>query len=104
VLCGADPYANEETFTAPSQQQQQQQQQQQLGDDEVTTTTSTGSLQQFILSLLRLIDESCVPVFMVNLHFHRNVDIHLTIVLWKTGMHWFVSFGLQFLFKNFPIC
>jgi len=63
VLCGADPYANEETFSAPSQQQQQQ-----LGDDEVTTTT-TGSLQQFIFSLLRLIDESCVPVFMVNSRF-----------------------------------
>jgi len=28
---------------------------------------------------------------------HRNVDLHLAIV-WKTGMHWSVSFGLLFTF------
>ncbi|KAK2171882.1 hypothetical protein NP493_1016g02110 [Ridgeia piscesae] len=70
VLCGADPYANEETFSAPSQQQQQQ-----LGDDEVTTTT-TGSLQQFIFSLLRLIDESCVPVFMANYEYLQETEVY----------------------------
>ena len=29
---------------------------------------------------------------------HMNVDIHLTIVVWKTGMRWFATFGLLFTF------
>ncbi|KAI0228423.1 hypothetical protein LSAT2_021097 [Lamellibrachia satsuma] len=65
MLCVADPCANEETFTAPSQQQR--------GDDEVTPTT--GSLQQFIFSLLKVIDESCVPVFMANYEYLQETEV-----------------------------
>ena len=74
VLCVADPCANEETFTAPSQQQR--------GDDEVTPTT--GSLQQFIFSLLKVIDESCVPVFMVSSRLvisEPSIDINFILIV-----------------------
>jgi len=31
---------------------------------------------------------------------YMNGDIHLTIVVWKTGMHWLVSVGLLFTINN----
>ena len=31
---------------------------------------------------------------------HMNIDIHLCIVVWKTGMESFNSFGLLFTFET----